>query len=58
MYIPNIKAVGLVVSTVFPSLAYVKHVTTGAGPVRPQGHNLNKLGKGPLDNATYQISRL
>ena len=24
----------------------------------PKGHNLNKLGRGPLDGATYQISRL
>ena len=24
----------------------------------PQGHNLNKLGRGPLDDATYQISRV
>ena len=23
-----------------------------------QGHDLNKLGRGPLDNAAYQISRL
>ena len=24
----------------------------------PQGHNLNKLGRDLLDDATYQISRL
>ena len=24
----------------------------------PQGHNLNKVGRDPLGNATYQISRL
>ena len=24
----------------------------------PQGHNLNKLGRGSLDDATYKISRL
>ena len=23
----------------------------------PQGHNLNKLGRGALDDATHQISR-
>ena len=23
----------------------------------PQGHHSNKLGRGPLGNATYQISR-
>ena len=27
------------------------------GHFRPQGHHSNKLGKGPLRNATYQISR-
>ena len=25
----------------------------GWGHFRPQGHNLNKLGRGPLDDATY-----
>ena len=35
----------------------VKHVTPGAH-FWPQGHNLNKLGKGALDNAIYQISML
>ena len=34
-----------------PILAYVKHVP-------PQGYNLNKLGRGPLGDATYQISKL
>ena len=24
----------------------------------PEGHNLNRLGRGPLDDATYQILRL
>ena len=38
--------------------AYIKHVTSGAGPFWPQGHDLNKLGRGLLDDATYQISRL
>ena len=41
-----------------PLLAYVKHVTPGPGHFRPQGHNLNKLGRGPLGSVTYQISRL
>ena len=27
------------------------------GHFGPQGHHLNKLGRGPLGNATYQISR-
>ena len=30
----------------------------GGGQFWPQGHNLNKLGKGPLGDASYQISRL
>ena len=30
----------------------------GWGNVLPQGHNLDKLGRGPLGFATYQISRL
>ena len=39
------------------------HVTgdTWGGPfLAPgaMGHNLNKLGRGPLGDATYQISRL
>ena len=28
----------------------------GWGHFLPQGHNLNKLGRGPLGDATYQIS--
>ena len=43
---------------VFPLEAYVKHVTPRVMPFWPQGHYLNKLGRGPLDDATYQISRL
>ena len=35
-----------------------KHVTPGAGPFWPQWHKLNKLGRGPLGDATYQVSRL
>ena len=30
----------------------------GVAICRPQEHNLNKLGRGPLDDASYQISRL
>ena len=41
----------------FPIKAYVKHVTTGWGHFWPQDHNLNNLGKGPLDDVKYQISR-
>ena len=42
----------------FPISAFVKHVTPGAGPFLAPGHYLNKLGRGPLLDATYQISRL
>ena len=40
---------------IFPIYTYVIHVTPCMGP---QGYNLNKLGRGPLDDATYQILRL
>ena len=30
--------------------------TPGQGHFWPQGYNLNKLGRGALDKATYQIS--
>ena len=30
----------------------------GGSNILPQGDNLNKLGRGPLDDAGYQISRL
>ena len=43
---------------VFFVYANVKHVIPGLAHFWPQGHNLNKLGKGPLGDATYQISRL
>ena len=29
----------------------------GWGHIWPQGNNLNNLGKGPLDEAMYQISK-
>ena len=32
--------------------------TGGGGHFWPQGDNLNKFGKGPLGDATYQISKL
>ena len=34
-----------------------KHGQSGAGQ-KLQGHNLNKLGRGSLDDTTYVISRL
>ena len=33
-------------------------VNRGVGPVLTQGHHMNKVGRGPLENATYQISKL
>ena len=36
----------------------VKHLTPGAETFWPKGYNLSKLGRGPLGDATYQISRL
>ena len=42
----------------FPYKAYVKHVTQGLGNFCPQGHTLNKIGRGPLGDASYQISKL
>ena len=41
-----------------PISAYVKHANPGAGHFLPQGYYLNKLGRGLLDDASYQISRL
>ena len=33
-------------------------VTPGRGQFWPLGHHMNKLGRGPLEDATYQISKL
>ena len=41
-----------------PIKAYVKPVTQRRGHFWPQGYNLNKFGRGLLDNTTYQESRL
>ena len=43
---------------VFPIYAKVNNVAPRAGHYCPQGHNLNKLNRGSLGDATYQISRL
>ena len=42
----------------FPIKAYENVMLLGRGHFWPKGHNLNKLGKGLLGDATYQISRL
>ena len=36
----------------FQVFLFSPHVTPGAGPFWSQGYNLNKLGRGPLDDAT------
>ena len=43
---------------VLPISANVKLLTPGRAHFWPQGYNLKTLGRGPLDDATYQISRL
>ena len=44
---------------VSPYISLCKTFDHGAGPfLTPQGYHLNKLGRGPLDNTKYQISRL
>ena len=37
---------------------YEKLISPRAGPFWARGHNLNKLGKAPLGDAGYQISKL
>ena len=39
-------------------LMFSLYKPSGVGPFLPKVHNLNKLGRGPLDTATYLISRL
>ena len=61
---PNIKALGLVVSDkkIFSCLPYISlyktYVSPGGPILGPRGIILNKLGRGPLGDASYQISRL
>ena len=42
----------------FPYIIQCKIVTPGQGQFWPQGHNLNNIVRGPLDNAIYQIWKL
>ena len=59
-----IKALLLLVSEkknfkVFLLCSYVSNLwPPGRGPIWPQGHDMNNLGKGPLGDATYKISKL
>ena len=55
-----LHALGPVVSdkkifSCFPISVSTKHVTPGQAHFWPQGHNLNKLGSGPLGDATNKI---
>ena len=69
MHIQHIKAIVLVVSDkkgFFSCFLYIKSEYEPMLNIGPQGqtyfwregHNLNTLGRGPLVEATYQISRL
>ena len=42
----------------FTYISLCKTCDPGVGPFLPQGHHLNKVGKGLLDDASYQILRL
>ena len=42
----------------FPYISLCKTCNTQAGLFWPQGHILNKLSRGSLGHATYQISKL
>ena len=42
----------------FPYVGQCKTCSPGTAYFGLQGHNLNKLGTGPLGDAIYQISRL
>ena len=42
----------------FLTLSYVKLISPRAGPFLARGHNLNNLGRGPLDDITYKILKL
>ena len=63
-YLPNIKALGLPVSEnknfgIFFLSSYVPTCDPpGQGKFWPLGHHMNKLGRGPLEYATYKISKL
>ena len=43
---------------VAPYISLCKHVTQGGAIFLPQSYNLNKLDRGLLGDATYQISKL
>ena len=44
---------------VFLLCSYVSNLwPPGRGPIWPQGHHMNNLRRGPLGDATYQVSKL
>ena len=63
-YIPNIKALRLQVSEekIFKVFLLCSYAQTcdprGGARFDLRGHTLNRLGRGPLGDATYQISKL
>ena len=63
-YILNIKALGLPVSEkknfeIFFLCSYVPTCDLQGRPsFDPQGHHMYKLGRGPLEDTTYQTSKL
>ena len=42
----------------FLRFSYEKLISPGVCPFLARGHNFNKLGRRPLDDATYQKSKL
>ena len=42
----------------FPYISLCITIVPGAGPFLAPGYFLNKLGRGPLGDAKYQISRI
>ena len=62
-FMQNIKALCFMVQEkqifkVFTIYLYVKLICPGRGQFDPRGHDLSKLGRGPLGNATCKISKL
>ena len=67
-FIPNIKALHFLVSEkknfkIFLLCSYVSNLwhpplPPGQGQFGPQGHHMNNLGRSPLGDTTYKISKL
>ena len=55
------KGLGIVVlekEDFFKDFIYEKLISPGLGHFWPGGHNLNKLGRGPLGDDIYQTSKI